>query len=160
MKLLLLLLVPFLIYVPKSSYEGVVNVDGVSKTDLYQRARRLLIDNFKNTKGGIQSDDKESGIIIAKGFTQVHPNALENHVNYIIEIDVKDGKYRYQIDHIEFEEFYNGGSMGVNTVEDLSSRYEKKKNRQVKKQLDCIEDSMNDLIKTVKEGMNKPQASW
>jgi hypothetical protein len=131
MKLLLLLLLPFL-HTPKSSYEEVVNADSVSKADLYQRAKRLLIDNFKNTKGGIPSDDKEAGIIIAKGYTQVHPNALENHVNYTIEIDVKDGKYRYQIDHIEFEAFYNG-SLGADTVDELNALYNKKKNRQIRR---------------------------
>lgn len=51
----------------KVVYEGVIQMDSICKYDLYFRAKRVIIDQFRNSKGAIQHDDKDNGIIIGKG---------------------------------------------------------------------------------------------
>jgi hypothetical protein len=127
-----------------------------TQDQLFYKANRFFIDNFKNTKSGIQTSDKENGIIIAKGSNPVK-YVVESTVNYVIEVAVKDGKYKYKIDGVEFEMFYKGRSIGVNTKEDL---LQKKQNKQTKKQIAFIDDTVNALILSLKAAMKQPTSDW
>lgn len=84
-------------------YTNIITVDGVSKDELYKRARLFIVKNYKSANAVIQLDDKESGHIIGKGVLTVVTDggdllgASETKVNHTISIMVKDGRYKYEV---------------------------------------------------------------
>lgn len=74
-----------------------VDMPGVSKDKLYQRAVEWFNETFKNTKAVIQSQDKEAGTFYAKGAFEFFLSGRTDVITFSINIAVKDGKYRYVI---------------------------------------------------------------
>lgn len=82
-------------------YEKVVDAPGKTKTDLYSNAKSWCVTYFKYTKEPIQTEDKDAGRIISKGNLVVpFKGALGNTIPYddklMLQLDCKDGKYRYR----------------------------------------------------------------
>ncbi len=84
-------------------YTNVVEVEGVSKALLYQRAlgwvTSVVID-----KEAIQIKDKETGHILFNGFEKL-PTPVEDNLHFTFNIMVKDGRFKYIV-----ENFYHEGS--------------------------------------------------
>lgn len=114
--LLLLLLLP-LFSVAQSdsllSYSGVVHADGVSKEQLFTRARSWLVNYFKDNRDVLQVQDKESGELIGKGSvvrsvpvkTLFVTTPMPATTSFRISVWVKEGKYKYEIGDINNTEF-------------------------------------------------------
>lgn len=85
----------------KVVYEGIIEVPGKSKDEIYKNLRQWFVDYFKNAKAVIQNEDKEVGRISGKGIVPIYwkfsigsgmyPNQMT------IQLDVKDSKYKYKI---------------------------------------------------------------
>lgn len=93
---------------PKNSagdieYTGVVTTEGYSKNDLYVQIRAWITKNFKDGNEVIQMDDKEDGRIIAKGISKLDRYQYFGWINYTIDIQVKDGRYKYTISNVRHE---------------------------------------------------------
>ncbi len=82
----------------------VIAVEGVSKTELFERARAWFATAYKNSKEVLQVSDKESGELIGKSNFQVIAKTVDvtGYVDYDIKVTTKDGKYR-----IEMSNFYH-----------------------------------------------------
>lgn len=82
-------------------YKGVIEAPGLSATDIYNRAKRWVAQNYRSSKDVIQLDNKEAGEIMVKGyayidFTQpLYSNTWRSY--HILLIQVKDGKYKYEM---------------------------------------------------------------
>lgn len=87
------------------SYSEVVQVEGVPKEDLYQRAREWFTDTFRSSNDVIQLDDKENGQIVGKGlFKYVQRYGIfvwDCTIRFTVSVAVKDGRYRYEINDFE-----------------------------------------------------------
>lgn len=99
----------------KIFYKGVVNVDSVSKQELYLRAREWFVNSFKQSNSVIQMDDKESGTIIGKGNTSIYLNTMfgsmdVGFIRFTVSVYVKDGKYKYSFTDFKQENWRVGGS--------------------------------------------------
>ncbi|MGI4736112.1 MAG: DUF4468 domain-containing protein [Janthinobacterium lividum] len=78
----------------------VVEVPGVSKTELYSRAREWFAKTFSSSKAVLEMDDREAGKLVG---TFNGPLKLASGVGVgldmllwrSIQVDMKDGKYRY-----------------------------------------------------------------
>ena len=58
------------------TYVEVINIDSsLSQTELFNRAKIWFVDNYNSAKNVIQMEDKESGILIAKGAIPIKYNA-------------------------------------------------------------------------------------
>jgi hypothetical protein len=81
--------------------ESIQNVPGKNKMDLYSDAKKWFTDHFNDSRDVIQNEDKDQGRIIGKGIIIVPwKSMLSSGIYYdriTIEIDVKDGRYRYRI---------------------------------------------------------------
>lgn len=105
--LLLCLIMPALCFsqisIPKKDgkifYEKVVSVDSVNKAQLYLNAKQWLSSVYKNSKNVIEIDDKDAGKLVSKGSINYSLNSgFKTATAYFtMAIDVKDGKYRFQI---------------------------------------------------------------
>lgn len=87
----------------KVLYTGVVKVDStITKDELYKRAKKWFIDNYKSANDVIQMDDKDAGEIIGKGYFEERFQpaigaGIDMKIYHIITISIKDGKYKYKI---------------------------------------------------------------
>jgi len=89
-------------------YENVISLDSTYKKEvLYKTAKTWFVNTFRNSKEVIQSEDFNSGRIIGKGFIQT-PTSIQistdipigvvgENCYFTIQIDIKDGKYRYKV---------------------------------------------------------------
>ena len=75
----------------------VENIEG-SKEDIYTRAKSYLARAYNDSKSVIQTDDKESGIIIGKGlYTRLasfNLGAWTMKAYHILRVDIKEGRAR------------------------------------------------------------------
>ena len=83
-------------------YQGVVNVNGLSKNDLLNNCKQWFVDYFKSSKDVIQNEDRDQGRVIGKGFATISTTLYWGmrgyfYDNMTIQIDCKDNKYRYKI---------------------------------------------------------------
>ena len=78
------------------TYEGVVEVPGVSKADLYLRAHAWVAKTYRSANDVIQMQDKEAGQLIIKGVSRVSSRGNSfGIVRHTLTIYVKDGRYKY-----------------------------------------------------------------
>src|SRR5262249_21175282 len=86
-------------------YEGVVPVEGVSKEEMFKRAKQWILSNLKSADNNIQFDDKEwvinneasTLINSAQGFGWV---ISRGYTNFKLNIQFKDGRYKLRIDNV------------------------------------------------------------
>lgn len=93
----------------KFEWSEVVEVPGVPKQILYQRALEWFNQTFNDMRAVIQSQDKEAGTFYAKGyvkFGRIKGTPGETYVYFTVNISVKDGKYKY-----EFNNFFHEGNI-------------------------------------------------
>lgn len=78
-----------------------------SKDKIYALTKLFIADYWKSAQNVIQSDDKESGIILIKGNIVIHKYFQLNDHEYIfpytVKFYMKDKKYRIIIDNIYCE---------------------------------------------------------
>ncbi|WP_020603266.1 DUF4468 domain-containing protein [Spirosoma spitsbergense] len=79
-------------------YQIIEPVEGVSKEEIFKRARKWLIDTYTSPKNGLQLNDPGTGELSSKETFSINPSimgiAVPTQVSHSITIDVKDGKYR------------------------------------------------------------------
>lgn len=110
--LLLLLNLPYIgLSQEPLSYSGVIEVAGVSKDELYTRAKAWLNESFNSVKDVTQHSDKEAGEIFIKGIMPLTArykyfgNQKDDiSSKFMLNLWFKDGKYKYEIK--EFDAYY------------------------------------------------------
>lgn len=73
----------------------------ISKEALYNRAYAWFASTFTNSNAVLRIQDKENGKITGRGTNPFYGwsyiNTQLSYLNYFIDIDVKQGRYRYRI---------------------------------------------------------------
>ena len=90
----------------KVSFENIVEVDGMSKIDLYLLAEEWFSKTFNSENSVIQMQDKEEGMIIGEGNITAygHFRNVESGVwKFTVSFTAKEGRFRYVISDIYHE---------------------------------------------------------
>lgn len=95
----------------KVTYTDVIQLQGVSKDEIYKRAKHWFINTYSSGKDVIQLDDKENGEIIGKGcfkaFWMISFYAGQNvNVWKTIKIQIKNDRFRYEITDFRMKNYY------------------------------------------------------
>ncbi|PTR01399.1 uncharacterized protein with TBP-like fold DUF4468 [Mucilaginibacter yixingensis] len=86
-------------------FSEIVKVDSAQlKSNLYAKSIQWFALTFKDSKSVLQMQDERNGLVIGKGTfpfqttsgTKYYPGTIE-YVTFTIKIQVKDGKYKYEI---------------------------------------------------------------
>ena len=125
--LLFLLLIPALaqcqtVHIEKGriAYKGSVKIDGVTKTELYKRAKQALLKNIKAAKEEIDIENKEKEEIIVGGRMRLSSTHGDiKTLKYTVKIAVKDDGYKYQVDSVYFKRTERGGKTIIIPSEEL-----------------------------------------
>src|SRR5437762_3408470 len=101
-------------------YKGTVKVDRVNRDELYARAKNALLNNPGEGKEVIVTDSSEKGMISAKGSIRL-PSAYATikTVEYILELSVGDGNYKYRIDSVYLKQVERGGTTNKISSEEI-----------------------------------------
>lgn len=89
-------------------YTEVIEADG-TKDELYVRARTWFAEAFRDSKNVIQMDDKDAGVIIAKG---THEFVHDAWVLFTLKVQVKDGRFKYDLYGFDQEVFAYAPGVG------------------------------------------------
>lgn len=85
----------------KITYQGVVQVPGVSADELYSRAREWFAVTFNSGKAVLDMDDRVAGKLIGNGYSTYYQTTLflagEYQLWRSVKVYVKDGRYRYEL---------------------------------------------------------------
>ncbi len=97
------------------TYQRIVDVTGLSKDDLFDRASNYFVYKYGDANSVIQAKDKESGTITGKGqFVDVHigQSIITTKVStwHILRVDVKEGKARILVTLTDYDKILIGGN--------------------------------------------------
>lgn len=138
------------------TFSEVVQVEGVSAGELFNKAKKWYVIAFKSSKDVIQLESKEDGVIIGKGSFTFKGKAFTSGTNstgpvyFTLKVEVKDGKYKYEI--TDFKHY----SLGL-VLKDEPKGMTKVAKRDVWK--DCNKQAAF-IISDLKEAMNKSDEEW
>lgn len=150
------------------TYTDVVQVDSISKSQLYNRARIWFATTYNSANDVIQIENKDEGEIIGKAIMKYNPNVnfaseqTKGNIKYTIKIYVKDGRYKYEITdfiHDPYGNHFGKSSVGLITTEEECPNPKPKpkgwSNKVWKDIKTQIEDNINSILSSLKEGMGK-----
>jgi hypothetical protein len=149
----------------KLNFNEVIQVDSIKQDQLYLNSKQFFVEVFKSAKDVIQMDDRESGIVIGKGFNDIYSKMLGSSFPvkmwYTIKIQSKDDRYKYEIYDIYFENYPSqyvlpNGKVTSQTAEDIFDKTNYfKKNGQPNNQSLNFKTQMTDQIIILKSVLNK-----
>lgn len=89
-------------------YSEVGAVEGATKDALYGRAKAWVINTYVSPKNVIQADDKDAGIVVCKGFSEVPVTIVfssKQRLYYTVKISTKEGRYKYDLTDFYFQSY-------------------------------------------------------
>ncbi len=99
------------------TYQGVVEVPGATKDQLYTRAYEWMAKTYRSANAVIQMQDKESGRLVGRGSTRATVRGYDaGVVRHTLTLYFKDGRYKYVLtdfahEAIGLKDFYSGGPL-------------------------------------------------
>ena len=134
-------------------YKGTVNIDHLSNDEIYTRAKNVIANTMKGEKQTIIYEDSSDTMITAKGSIKLaSPYSIVKKVEYILELSIGDGKYKYRIDSVYIKQVERGEKTSIISSQELvkgmdesgpvSANTEKQVN-----EIDMIFQKLLDLLK-------------
>lgn len=136
----------------KLHYEGVVEIPGKSKDELYKNAKLWFVNYFNNANFVIQLDDPQEGKIVGKGAFRLYFKSLMTFQclnNLTIQIDCKDGKYRYK-----FYDMVITAPMEYNRTRDIPAEYFVNKLTGIKPAASYTKSQSEQIVKSNSKALN------
>jgi hypothetical protein len=84
------------------TFGEVVQADGVSRDELYTRAKIWFAATFVDSKHVLEVEDKAEGLLIGKGSFAFEPRGFSltffrSQVVFILKVSLTDGRYKYDL---------------------------------------------------------------
>lgn len=121
-------------------YTEVVQVEGKTAQQLYTSAREWFAKTFVSANDVIQMEDPTSGKIIGKGSNHIAEGyvvgkgiatiftTMDWYPNYTLKIEVKDGRYKYELTDIKIKSIDSFGNTAEVPFADYIARIDEYKN--------------------------------
>ena len=141
----------------KVFYEHIYKDSGMTKNDLFIKAKDVFLRLFPDTKGVIQNEDKENGIITGKGnfsFTikgGAFNLSFPQSVKCTFRIMVKDQKYKVVI----FDFYSVSSNLQDYPIEDGYYTVKKKKKKVWYRYYTAFNDRVLEMFDQIENRMNK-----
>ncbi len=88
-------------------YSEVIQVEGKNQSEIFGGLREWVATTFVSGKAVTQLEDSSTGTIILKALFPFNKGgiykAYEGHVNFMLKLQVKDGRYRVEMSSISHE---------------------------------------------------------
>jgi vacuolar-type H+-ATPase subunit E/Vma4 len=139
-------------------YSGNVKLNHINKDELYERAKNAILNDVKGSRETIVTDSRAKGMISAKGNIKLtSPYHIIKTVEYILELLLDDGSYKYRIDSVYLKQVERGGKTNKISSEeflkgmDMSGAVA----ANTEKQLNEIDMNFQKLLELVNADMKK-----
>ncbi|WP_051359804.1 DUF4468 domain-containing protein [Adhaeribacter aquaticus] len=150
------------------NFTEVVQVPDVTSKELYTRGREWFATAFRSADAVLEMEDKDSGKLIGKAYQDIVIKVLmpvRMKLWYTVKIQVKDGRYKYDITNLEHQGYYDP-SLKVMSLNEQTARSPLEymyKNAASKKKVNSVMRSyyendmaaINGLISSIKAAMSK-----
>jgi hypothetical protein len=108
----------------KVFYSEVISLENTSKEIIYNNVKLFFADSFKSSNNVIQVDDKEAGIVLGKGNTNISirsgKHTFKAKVDFTLKVSIKENKVKIDMYNI----IYNGNTEAeVNFNTESDRRY-------------------------------------
>ncbi len=138
-------------------FTEVVEVSGLSKAELYANAKAWFASNYKSPNV-IKSEDAMDGKINAKSMFKImsKPGGTDKggFVHYILNLEIKQGRYRYTINSLKHSDKTNTiGTGGKLEREEPFCGYEVMSAEMWKGIKELSVEGVKELIENLKKGM-------
>ncbi|NWJ52344.1 MAG: DUF4468 domain-containing protein [Bacteroidetes bacterium] len=151
----------------KVIYSGIIQLQGVSKDEIYKRVKIWFINTYNSGKDVIQFDDKESGEIIGKGCFKEIWNINFFSSEYVnvwktIKIKVKNDCLKYEITDIKIRNyFFPSPNASLTDLGTPIENWNKLRESNNKRFFQKIDDQLNQLMRSLENEMkNKVEDRW
>ena len=146
----------------KITYQETVNMDSLTKAQLYERCKNWMTNYYKSMK--FDYDDKINKITMSGYFivtlTYDFKYKSEYNVSYNIAFNLKEGKYRYTITDFAVYKV----ATGPKTIQPAETAYAKMTTANKKEFVTQVTAEVNKLIEdmkiAIKSGKMKDQDDW
>lgn len=111
-------------------YSDVIQVDSILKEELYNKAKRWIIDTFNSGKDVLQLDSKENGEIITKGYFSAYWKISSVYVQDVkvwqtLRIQVKDNRFKYELYDFRLKYYVNNTGDVDSSLEEWITNWDK-----------------------------------
>ncbi|WP_129019502.1 DUF4468 domain-containing protein [Edaphocola flava] len=95
------------------TYESVVNIEGVTKEEMFNRAKQWIIANLKTNDNNIAFDANSltinnSATLVLKPAGGFNWAITSGFINFKLNVQFKDGRYKFVFDNIVVQTAYMG----------------------------------------------------
>jgi hypothetical protein len=142
-------------------YKDKKTVAQVDKHELFERAQ-IAMERIKWNKQRIVVENRNEGLITARGTMKlVTPYHTIRTVEYLFELKVEDGEYKYRIDSVYMEEKERGGKTTRLSSEKLLKAVEEtgKVSKDAEKVLNEIDMNFQKLLALVQADMKETDSA-
>ncbi len=150
-------------------FSNVIEIEGVSKNELYSRARKWFSDYYVSFEAVIDLEDREEGVITGRPrgtfpYKYSSVSTYDIPMSYELSIYVKDGRFKYiatAINHVATPTQNNGYSTAETPIEihisdeRIYKKNGKKREKFAQWKIGVIQ-SFRALEKDIITGMSKP----
>ena len=136
-----------------------VIVGHLSKDQIYTRAKNAIGSTMKGEKQTIIHEDRSNAMITAKGNIKLaSPYSITKKVEYILELSIDDGKYKYRIDSVLIKQVERGGKTSIISSQKLVEGMDESGpvSANTEKQVNEIDMIFQKLLDLLKEDIQKP----
>ena len=174
-------LIPVLVFGQEAlKYEDIIDVQGVSKEELFLRAKFWFAESYNGynalfqLENNLQLEDEENGVIIGHAAMKYEPSYLVGNqmtrgiITYMIKLSTKEGRYRYEITDFLHDPYafagntlqkYSAGQI-TNDEENPNPTVMKGWSNKVWKDIKSqIESEVSSLVSSLASEMNNPVES-
>jgi Domain of unknown function (DUF4468) with TBP-like fold len=105
--------------------QDVVHADGKTKDQLFIELKIWITLHFSEVGYELLADDAGAGILVARGWTDpiVSDDSTTTSLAYSIKFEIRDGKYRFRVFHVDFSiQDANSSVAGTGTLTDLINK--------------------------------------
>lgn len=135
----------------KVAYSEVVYVEGVGKSELYNRAKKWFVTTYKPAKDVIQMENIEFGEIMGTGAFKVSFYLKNPIISHTVTLSVKDGRFKYLITDLVYAD--NQGDKFP--LENYPKSWFGKK-----KLFETVDNEVRQLIVSIEKSMKSKTEEW
>ena len=145
------------------AFDSVVTAEGQSKEQMYQRAKEWVIAHFKTDDNNVSYNAESSSItttstIVLKTGSGFNWSITHCICNFKLNIQFKDGRYRFVFDNIIVQAAYADGIVETLNYDDVQKNNAPAKHirREVNEKLAAIADQLAQAV----QGGNSDNNDW
>jgi hypothetical protein len=147
----------------KVTYSDEIQLQGVSKDEIYTRTKHWFINTYSSGKDVIQLDDKENGEIIGKAcFKEKWPlsfyTSMSVNVWKTIKIQIQNNHVRFEISDFRLKNYYLlSQNQSITDVGIPLEEWNKRHNSRNMKFYPKINEQVNNIIKSFENAIELKQ---